>query len=100
MRRKLAPLLFDDEDPAAGQEMRSSIVAPAERSASARRKASTLRTTDGFVVHSFATLLKDLSTLTKNRIQPKTLTAAFDNLTRPTALQQKALSLLAVAVSP
>jgi hypothetical protein len=100
MRRKLAPLLFDDEDPAAGQEMRSSIVAPAERSASARRKASTLRTPDGFVVHSFATLLKDLSTLTKNRVQPKTLTAAFDSLTRPTALQQKALSLLAVSVSP
>jgi hypothetical protein len=100
MRRKLAPLLFDDEDPAAGQAMRPSIVAPAERSASARRKASTLRTPDGFVVHSFATLLKDLSTLTKNRVQPKTLTAAFDSLTRPTALQQKALSLLSVSVSP
>lgn len=100
MRRKLAPLLFDDEDPAAGQAMRPSIVAPAERSASARRKASTLRTPDGFVVHSFSTLLKDLSTLTKNRVQPKTLAAAFDSLTRPTALQQKALSLLSVSVSP
>lgn len=47
MRQKLAPLLFEDEDPAAGEALRSSIVAPAERSPSAQRKASTLRTSDG-----------------------------------------------------
>jgi len=99
MRRKLAPLLFDDEDPEAGQERRSSIVAPAQRSASARRKASTLRTTEGFAVHSFATLLKELSTLSKNRVQPKVpASPPFDSLTRPSPLQQKALSLLAVSL--
>lgn len=99
MRQKLAPMLFEDDDPAAGELLRSSIVAPAERSPSAQRKARSLRTTDGLPVHSFATLLKDLATLTKNRVQPKTLSALpFDSLTRPTALQQKALSLLAVAL--
>jgi transposase len=99
MRRKLAPLLFDDEDPEASQERRSSIVAPAQRSASARRKASTLRTTEGFAVHSFATLLKELSTLSKNRVQPKVpASPPFDSLTRPSPLQQKALSLLAVSL--
>ncbi len=99
MRQKLAAMLFEDDDPAAGELLRSSIVAPAERSPSAQRKARSLRTTDGLPVHSFATLLKDLATLTKNRVQPKTLSAPpFDSLTRPTALQQKALSLLAVAL--
>jgi transposase len=99
MRRKLAPLLFDDEDPEAGQGRRSSIVAPAQRSTSALRKVSTLRTTDGLAVHSFATLLKELSTLSKNRVQPKVpASPPFDSLTRPTPLQQKALTLLAVSL--
>jgi hypothetical protein len=101
MRKKLAPLLFDDEDPQAGQQLRSSIVAPAKRSPSAMKKARTRRTKDNLQVHSFATLLKDLSTLTKNRVQPKiALSAPFDSLTRPTPVQQKALDLLGVAVSP
>lgn len=99
MREKLAPLLFDDEDPEAAQALRTSIVAPARRSPSAARKASSRRTTDGYPVHSFRTLLKDLATLTKNRIQPKAPgSPPFESLTRPTSLQQKALSLLAVAV--
>lgn len=98
MRQKLAPMLFEDDDPAAGKALRLSAVAPAQRSPSAQRKVHTLRTADGLPVHSFATLLKELATLTKNRIQPKTLTSpAFDTLARPTQLQQKALSLLAVA---
>jgi Transposase DDE domain len=99
MRKKLAPLLFDDDDPAAGQALRSSVVAPAERSPSAQQKACTLLTPDGLPVHSFPTLLKELSTLTQNRVQPKIpAVAVFDTFARPTALQQKALSLLAVAV--
>jgi hypothetical protein len=99
MRQKLAPLLFEDEDPAAGEALRSSVVAPAQRSPSAKRKIHTLRTAEGLPVHSFATLLKDLATLTRNRVQPKILASLpFDTLTRPTQLQQKALSLLALAV--
>jgi transposase len=97
MRRKLAPLLFDDEEPEVGQELRSSLVAPAQRSPSAKRKARTKKTAEGLPVHSFSTLLKDLSTLTKNRVQPKIASAIpFDSLTRPTALQHRALSLLSV----
>ena len=99
MRQKLAPLLFEDEDPAAGEALRTSIVAPAQRSPSAMRKVRTLQTIDGLPTHSFATLLKDLATLTKNRVQPKILASPpFDTLARPTQLQQKALSLLAVAL--
>jgi DDE family transposase len=98
MRQKLAPVLFEDEDPAAGEAQRSSVVAPAQRSPSAQRKVHSLKTADGLPAHSFATLLKDLATLTKNRVQPKILASpAFDTLARPTQLQQRVLSLLAVA---
>jgi hypothetical protein len=97
MRQKLAPMLFEDDDPEAGEALRSSIVAPAQRSPSAQRKVHSLRTADGLPTHSFATLLKDLATLTRNRVQPKILSSPpFDTLARPTQLQQKALSLLDV----
>lgn len=98
MRQKLAPLLFEDEEPTAGEALRPSIVAPAQRSPRAQQKVHTLRTADGLPAHSFATLLKDLATLTKNRVQPKIFnSSSFDTLARPTQLQQKALSLLSVA---
>ena len=99
MRQKLAPMLFEDDDPEAGEALRSSIVAPAQRSPSAQRKVHSLRTADGLPTHSFATLLKDLATLTRNRVQPKILSSPpFDTLARPTQLQQKALSLLDVSL--
>lgn len=98
MREKLAPVLFDDEEPEVAQELRASVVQPAQRSAGALRKASTRLTADGLPVQSFQTLLKNLSTIVKNRIQPKLSPAspAFDAVTRPSALQQRALSLLEV----
>ena len=97
MREKLAPMLFDDDDPATAQAARASIVAPAQPSPSAREKAHTQRTADGHPVHSFHTLLDDLATIVKNRIQPKLPGAIpFDKITRPTSLQQRALNLLGV----
>ena len=39
MRRALAPLLFDEEDRPGAQAQRTSIVAPAQRSESAKQKA-------------------------------------------------------------
>ena len=97
MRQLLAPLLFDDDDKPQAQAARTSIVAPATRSAPAKRKARTRLTADGLKVHSFQTLLADLATITKNIIQPTDkVTTAFDMLTRPTALQQRAFELLSV----
>ena len=97
MRQKLAPMLFDDEDKALVHKQRASIVAPAQPSPKARRKVRTKRTDDGYPVHSFHTLLADLATIVKNRIQP-TLPGveAFDQITRPSPLQQRALDLLGV----
>jgi transposase len=97
MRRALAPLLFDDEDKPAGEALRSSVVAPAERSLAAQHKANTKRTADGGPVHSIATLIRDLATLVKNRVQPRTDGAdAFDVITKPTPTQKKAFDLLNV----
>jgi transposase len=94
MRRALAPLLFDDEDPAAAQAQRTSMVAPAQRSQSAAEKAASKKTADGLPVHSFQSLLADLATLTRNRVRMGE--QAFDMLATPTAVQQKALDLLQV----
>jgi transposase len=99
MRRLLAPILFDDDDKQQAQAARTSIVAPATRSSSAKRKAHTKLTADGLKVHSFQTLLGDLATLAKNKIQPShKASVAFDMLTRPTPLQQRAFDLLSVAL--
>jgi hypothetical protein len=97
MRQALAPMLFDDDDPAAAQAGRRSTVAPAQRSPRAQHKASTKLTDDGGPVHSFRTLLRDLATVAKNRILPKLEhPVAFDLITTPTALQQHAFDLLGV----
>jgi len=103
MRAALAPLLFDDEDPAAGQARRTSPVAPAQLSERAERKAVTKQSEDGRPIHSFHSLLADLATIAKNRIQVTvrgltTETQTFDRITRPTPLQQKALDLLGVGL--
>jgi hypothetical protein len=94
MRRALAPLLFDDHDRANAQRQGRSVVARAERSEAAKRKAKTRRTAEGYPVHSFQTLLKDLATLTSNRV--RIAGARFDQLSRPTPLQQRAFELLGV----
>jgi hypothetical protein len=100
MRPALAPLLFDDDDKAAAEAQRASVVAPAQPSATARRKASRQRTDAGEPVHSLQTLLADLATIVKNRIEPKIAGAQpFDQVTRPTPLQQKVLDLLRVRLS-
>ena len=97
MRRRLAPLLFDDHDPAGAQ--RTSVVAPAKTSPAAQNKARTKRTEDGFPVHSFRSLIDDLATITKNRVLPRLLGAQpFDLLTRPTSLQSQAFNLLGVRI--
>jgi hypothetical protein len=91
------PLLFDDHDADAAQAARTSVsvVAPAQRSDAAQLKARTKTTAAGQPVHSFRSLLSDLATIVKNRVQPAdTKIPAFDIVTTPTALQQQALDLL------
>ena len=103
MRRALAPMLFEDEDKEIAEALRDSVVSPAKRSPSAEGKARTKRTADGEPAHSFQTLLKDLSTIVKNRVQPKISPAGkpakapeFDIVTIPTPIQRRAFELLGV----
>jgi len=97
MRQALAPLLFDDDDKPAGEARRLSVVAPAQRSARAARKAATQETAEERPVHSFQTLLADLATLAKNRVRFAESNAATMTIyTQPTPLQQHALALLQV----
>ncbi len=97
MRQAWAPLLFDDDDPVAAATQRTSVVAPAQRSPRAQRKARTKKTADAQPVHSFQTLLADLATLAKNRVRFGGADAATLTIyTQPTPLQQRALQLLNV----
>jgi hypothetical protein len=99
MRRKLAPLLFDDTDKDAADALRKSVVASARRSPEAIRKQNTGVTSDGLPVHSFRTLLADLATLARNTI----ITAITPGhpltvLTRPTQVQRRAFELMEIAL--
>jgi hypothetical protein len=68
MREAWRPLLFSDEEQAA--KLTRDPVAPAQRSAAALRKVHTKVLDDGTPVHSFATLLKDLSRIVTARLPP------------------------------
>jgi hypothetical protein len=98
MRRAWAPLLFAEDDPQGAAERRGSPVQPAVRSQSAEHKASAKTTPEGETIHRFRGLLDHLATLTKNTIQPPGDLPAFDRLTVPTHLQQKAFDLLGVPI--
>jgi transposase len=97
MRQALASLLFDEDAPQQATAKRLSVVAKAPRSDSALGKVKRKQTLEELPVHSFQSLLADLATVVKNRIQPRLETAsAFDKITQPTPLQQKAFELLGV----
>jgi len=95
IRQALAPMLFDDHDKQEAERIRTSVVAPAQRSPAALRKARTKRTDSGDPVHSFETLLEDLRTIARNRIRFHRV--SFDKTTVPTPLQQRAFDLLGVS---
>jgi transposase len=94
LREAWRPLLFADEDQAA--KTRRDPVARAERSAAADTKAATHRTTDGTPVHSFRTLLEDLSTIVRNQCRLRDVDDAptFTLTTTATPAQRRAFDLI------
>jgi hypothetical protein len=90
-----APLLYRDEAP----RVRTDPVAPPERSVEALAKERNHRTPDGLRAGSFATLLAELATLTRNRVVPVGADerAAFDLPSEPTPLQARAFELIGVS---
>ena len=97
MEQALAPLLFPDHDPEAGEARRDSIVAPARRSEAGERKVQRRRTESGQPARSLDSLLADLKTLTKNETRVEGTEVTFHKYSRPTPLQEKAFELLDVA---
>jgi len=69
MRQKLAPILFEDDDKQTAESLRYSVVAPAQRSSKAKRKAQTKKTDDHIPVHSFKGLMANLGTIVNSRIK-------------------------------
>ena len=98
MRQALAPVLFDDHQRDDAAAARPSVVAPAQRSTAARRKAASKSTEGGLPVHSFQSLLSELATFTRN-------TMALTNgqhdtfllYPQPTELQAAAFDLLGIS---
>ncbi len=89
------PLLFCDQDQSSKKDR--DPVAPAQRSKAALAKVHSRRLDDGTPVHSFQTLLQDLSTIVRNRCRRPDAPAeepTFDLFTRPTPQQQRAYDLL------
>ena len=91
MRKRLAPLLFDDED------QQRLVVKVAKKSPSAYRKSKTKLTADGDRVQSFQGLMKVMATVARNEVEPlKMKKARYWMVTKPSAYQQKVLDLLDV----
>ncbi len=90
-----APLLFRDEAP----PPRTNPVAPRGRSAGALAKERDHRSPDGLRAGSFATLMGELATLTRNRVVPAGADerAAFELPSEPTPLQARAFELIGVS---
>ena len=96
MRSALAPVLFDDHDREAGEQQRSSVVQPAQRSPAAQQKAVSKRTADDLPVHSFRSLMSELGTLTANTVRMVESGGTFTMHSEPTALQQGCYDLLVI----
>jgi hypothetical protein len=95
MRQDLRPIIFDDHDKAAALAARQSIVAKAQRSDAADKKATTKRTHDGLPVHSFRSLLTDLATVTRNTMaMANSSEKTFVLYPKFTPLQERAFQLL------
>ena len=90
LRQRLPELLFTDDTPLAPADP----VKPATRSPSARAKAGSATTPNGYPAQTLTDLLSDLGTICRNTVRVGTAEHTFTRLTTPTALQAHALELL------
>ena len=95
MREAWRELMFADED--LERKKHRDPVAAAERSEAALEKVATRKLKDGSPVHSFRTLLEDLSTIVRNTCEARVGNksgSTFQMTTLPNPAQQLALNLL------
>lgn len=98
MQKRLAPMLFAEDDPEG--KTRTSVVHAAQPSKSAERKARTKRTANGQKALSFASLMEHMATLCKHKVGPRTPGehASFIMLGGQSKLQVRAFDLLQIKV--
>jgi transposase len=94
LREAWRELMFADTDLSA--KATRDPVAPAQRSKAAMTKISRRKLDDGSPVHSFSTLMAELSTLVRNTCRVPGATGApdFEVLTTPSPTQRRALDLI------
>jgi transposase len=92
MREAWRELMFADEDQAA--KATRDPVAPARRSEAAEMKASSKELEDGTSVHSFHTLINELSTIVRNTCRVPNTSHTFPMLTIPNDRQLRARELI------
>jgi hypothetical protein len=95
MREAWRELMFADED--LERKKHRDPVAPAERSDAALEKIATRKLKDGLPVHSFRTLLDELSTIVRNTCEARVARkpgTTFQMTTMPNPAQQRAMQLL------
>jgi hypothetical protein len=95
MRKALAPLLFGDEELDGKRKTRDPVKSAKPSVAVGRKKARRL-TAEGFVVHSFGTLLEELATRCRNRcrVQSEPQGPSFYQVTERSPIQKRAFQLL------
>ena len=97
LRRKLAPILFAEDDPAGKAAQRKNAVEPAKPSPQAKKKARTKRNNEGEKVMSFAEVMDELSALCRLVVVPKISTDTSDEVVMMEAIsptQQRVFKLL------
>lgn len=90
LREAWAELIFKDECPPLSPDP----VAKASRSPAAEQKARSKRTATGEECHSFRSLLDQLALQTRNTVRLAGAEPTFEQLTKPTSLQTRALELI------
>jgi transposase len=97
MRKALSPVLFQDDELDDDRWTRHAV-AKAQPSQSAREKKCNKTTPEGWPVHSWDTLLRELATRCRNTCRSGSGKTAirFDELTEPTPFQTYVLELLGI----
>ena len=97
LRKRLAPMLFEDDDPEGAKAQRNSPIEQARVSERAQLKAITQMTETGHPAHSLRTMLRDLGNLTCNEVTlPGQPDHPFTIVAQPTPLQAEAFRRLRV----
>ena len=94
LRRKLAPLLFAEEDPEAKKNLQPGPVQPVIPTPQAKKKAQTKRNQEGLQVTSFQSLMEELKSLCQLVVVPKNSSQEVILIDKISPTQKKAFKLL------